>query len=71
MDSADIADKDNDVMFAEWQRKRIHINTTDVKPDEVRYCSKCGCIIPLKRLLAVPNTCYCVKCLREIENELK
>lgn len=71
MDDADIAEKDNDTMFAEWQRRRINLGGYEVDPTEQRHCVQCNRIIPLKRLLAVPNTNYCVDCLRRIENEFK
>lgn len=71
MDDADIAEKDNNTMFAEWQRKRINLGGYEVDPTEQRHCVQCNRIIPLKRLLAVPNTNYCVDCLRRIENEFK
>lgn len=71
MDDADIAEKDNNTMFAEWQRRRINLGGYEVEPTEQRHCVHCNRIIPLKRLLAVPNTNYCVDCLRRIENEFK
>lgn len=69
MDDADIAEKDNDTMFTEWQRKRINLGGYETDPNEQRHCVMCNRVIPLKRLLAVPNTNYCVDCLRSIENE--
>lgn len=71
MDDADIAEKDKNTMFAEWQRRRINLGGYEVDPTEQRHCVQCNRIIPLKRLLAVPNTNYCVNCLRRIENEFK
>lgn len=71
MDDADIAEKDNNTMFAEWQRRRINLGGYEVDPTEQRHCVQCNRIIPLKRLLAVPNTNYCVDCLRRIESEFK
>ena len=71
MDDADIVERDKSTMFAEWQRRRISIDGCEVDPTEQRHCICCDRIIPLKRLLAVPNTKYCVDCLRRIENELK
>jgi RNA polymerase-binding transcription factor DksA len=71
MDNADIAEKDNATMFAEWQRKRIGVGGYETDPNEQRKCVVCGKLIPLKRLLIVPNTNYCVDCLRKIENDLK
>lgn len=71
MDDADIAERDENTMFAEWQRRRIDLGRCEVDPPEQRHCVQCNRIIPLKRLLAVPNTNYCVDCLRRIENELK
>lgn len=71
MDDADIAEKDITIMFAEWQRKRISLDGCKVDPNEQRRCICCDRIIPLKRLLAVPNTKYCIDCQRRIENEFK
>lgn len=71
MGDVDIAERDKSKMFAEWQRRRIDLGGYEVDPHEQRYCVQCNRIIPLKRLLAVPNTNYCVDCLRRIENELK
>lgn len=71
MDDADIAEKDNNTMFAEWQRRRINLGGYEVDPTEQRHCVQCNRVIPLKRLLVVPNTNYCVDCLRRIENEFK
>lgn len=70
MDDADIAENDKNKMFAEWQKRRIRLGGYEVNPTEQRHCVYCNRIIPLKRLLAVPNTNYCVDCLRRIENEL-
>lgn len=70
MDDADIAEKDRNTMFTELQRRRIRLDECKVDPTEQRHCVICDCIIPLKRLLAVPNTKYCINCLRRIENEL-
>lgn len=71
MDDADIAERDKNNMFTELQRRCIDLGGYEVDPPEQRYCVQCNRIIPLKRLLAVPNTNYCVDCLRRIENELK
>ena len=71
MDDADIAERDNDKMFAEWQKRRIRLDECKVDPTEQRRCIICDRIIPLKRLLAVPNTKYCIDCQRRIENEFK
>lgn len=71
MDDADIVERDKNTMFAEWQRRRINLDGYEVDPTEQRHCVQCNRIIPLKRLLAVPNTNYCVDCLRRIENEFK
>ena len=71
MDDVDIAERDRNTMFTEWQRRRISLGGYEVDPNEQRHCVMCNRVIPLKRLLAVPNTNYCVDCLRSIENERK
>ena len=68
MDDADIAEKDYDTMFAEWQRKRMKAERAKSNSDEPRRCINCNKIIPTRRLIAVPDTNYCVDCLRSIEN---
>ena len=32
-----------------------------------RECENCGCVIPVKRRLAVPGCVYCVGCQMEME----
>jgi RNA polymerase-binding transcription factor DksA len=69
MDAADVCDKDNEAMLTEWQRARISAGTPDIDNTKPKRCIRCDAIIPARRLLAVPNTKYCVNCQRKIEQD--
>ena len=71
MDAVDMCNKDNEAMMTTWQKERLNNNATDVEHVKPRHCLHCDCIIPVKRLLAVPNTKYCVNCQRKIEENAR
>lgn len=37
--------------------------------DGIRYCEDCNCVIPEKRLIAVPHTTRCVHCQELYEHK--
>lgn len=42
--------------------KRLSRNLTWLESDEAGLCRDCDCEIPMKRLLAVPDTQVCINC---------
>lgn len=42
-----------------------------VNDNDSGHCEECGCEIPIKRLEAIPNAKYCVKCQEVYDKKIK
>ena len=49
-------------VLAEQELSQLKANLKWLEGDDAGICEECGCEIPLKRLLAVPETRRCISC---------